>query len=372
MVQSGKTNHRQSIFCSYSSADRVRVNGLALLLEALGHEVFIDHKTIKPGARWEAKLQEGLNLADMLIIFWTRNSSRSDWVRKEVEYFHTHFPDHPIVPMLGDETPLSELLNSYQHSDFFPLINELLELKRNMEKQGAKPPQIQTMILQRLKEAGIDIKPKDHKKLMGLFVSTGIMGLLAAPGVYLHSLANKATETVAQATWGQAAGLAVAAVSGAVICHTISDTGSSASQLSGKDIAMTSSTDQTQKDISPAGLVSAEQAAVDKWLGTWSGMTEYDNNQQGEIWMKISRDCDLYSVETNTSKANELTLLYLNSEKIKFIDKIGTEVDVSRTGANSASAKVKHPGSIAQLGIQQIMTAVFEKTINSKPKPCPR
>ena len=334
--------------------------------------MFIDHRTIKPGTRWEAKLQEGLDLADMLIVFWTRNSSQSDWVRKEVEYFHTQYPDHPIVPVLGDETPLSELLNSYQHSDFLPFINELLELKRSMEKQGAKPAQIQAMILQRLEEAGIEIKAKDHKKLMGLFATTGVMGLLTAPGVYLHSLGNKATQAVAQITWSQAALLAVAAVSGAVLCHMMSNTSPDEAQLTSPDAAVMPPTNQVQQDESALGQVSPEQNATDKWLGTWSGKTQYANNQQGNAWFKISRDCDSYTIETNASKASELTLLDINPKKLRFIDQIGTEVDLKRAGTGSASVSIKHPDSIAQLGIQQTTTAVFKKTENSTAKPCLR
>ena len=83
-----------SVFLSYSRADRRQIEGLASLLEALGHEVFVDHKTIKPGERWEAKLQTGLIDAEVLIVFWTRHSARSDWVRRECEYFHGRFPDN--------------------------------------------------------------------------------------------------------------------------------------------------------------------------------------------------------------------------------------------------------------------------------------
>jgi len=371
-LQPDQSSKPHRIFCSYSSADRVRVNGLALLLEALGHDVFIDHKTIKPGARWEAKLQNGLDQADMLIVFWTRNSSQSDWVRKEIEYFHTHFPDYPIVPMLGDDTPLSELLSAYQHSDFLPFINELLELKRSMEKQGAKPAQIQEKILQRLEESGIEIKSRDRNKLMGLFAATGIMGLFATPGVYLNSLFNQMTQTVAQTTWGQGALLAAAAISGAVVCHMASDSSSPESDTAVNDTAVTPEKAHTQDDKSTVDLVSPEQAEVDKWLGSWTGKTQYANNQQGDIWIKVSRNCDTYSIETNAAEASELTILGLNSETIKFIDQIGTEVEVSKTGEDTANASIRHPDAIAQLGIQQNTSAVFEKTESDKPMPCLR
>ena len=55
------SNAPKRIFISYSSVDRLRTSGLALLLEAMGHQVFHDHRTIKPGMRWEAALQDGLD-----------------------------------------------------------------------------------------------------------------------------------------------------------------------------------------------------------------------------------------------------------------------------------------------------------------------
>lgn len=211
----------QRVFVSYSRSDRTRVTGLGLLLEALGHHVFLDHKTIMPGTHWEAKLQEGLDQADVLLVYWTKYASRSEWVRKEVEYFHAHFPDHLLVPVLGDETPLSELLKPHQHNDFCPLINELLDLKRSMEQQKAKPEQVQEAILTRLREAGIEIKERDRKKLFRLFALTGFLGLVTAPLAFLQQLGNSTMEAIAQLSGAQAALVGAAAVSGALICGVV-------------------------------------------------------------------------------------------------------------------------------------------------------
>jgi len=49
----------QRAFVSYSRSDLARASGLAMLLEALGHRVFLDHQTISPGAEWKAELQTG-------------------------------------------------------------------------------------------------------------------------------------------------------------------------------------------------------------------------------------------------------------------------------------------------------------------------
>lgn len=211
----------QSIFISYSRSDKHRVTGLGLLLEALGHKVFIDHKTILPGTRWQMKLQEGLEQAEVLLVFWTKHSAASDWVRKEYEYFYAHHPERMLVPVVGDETPLSELLKTRQHSDFSPLINELLEMKRSMEKVGVKPPEIQQAVIKRLQEAGIDLTKKQKKKLLRLFAPTGFLGLVATPIALLQWGTNTGLEAIAQFSAAQLIIVGAAAISGAVVCGIV-------------------------------------------------------------------------------------------------------------------------------------------------------
>ena len=211
----------QSIFISYSRADKRRVTGLGLLLEALGHQVFIDHKTILPGAQWQMKLQEGLEQAEVLLVFWTKHSADSDWVRKEYEYFFTHHPERMLVPVVGDETPLNELLKKHQRSDFSPLINELLEMKRSMEKTGVKPPEIQKAVIERLREAGIDLTERQKKKLLRLFAPTGFLGLLTTPIALFQWGTNTGLEAIAQFSAAQLIIVGVAAISGAVVCGVV-------------------------------------------------------------------------------------------------------------------------------------------------------
>jgi hypothetical protein len=100
------------VFISYGHADRHRVVGLASLLEAMGHDVFIDYRKILPGMRWRDALEKALQDADVLLVFWTQQAAQSDWVRQEYESFDTRFPDRPLVPILGDTTRLPEKLQT--------------------------------------------------------------------------------------------------------------------------------------------------------------------------------------------------------------------------------------------------------------------
>jgi len=210
-----KETHAKRIFISYSSIDRLRTSGLALLLEAMGHKVFHDHRTIKPGMKWKAALQDGLDDASAVMVFWTRHAARSEWVRKEYEYFTAQYPDRLLVPVLGDETPLTELLKTRQHADFVPVVNEVLEKKRRMKKEGAGAREIEQAVKERLAQEGVEVKTKHHRRMVFLFLGFGwLLSLLRYPWTWPQKAGSAAVEATSQATAGQLLILVVAAAIG--------------------------------------------------------------------------------------------------------------------------------------------------------------
>ena len=80
------------------------------MLEALDHQVFMDKRSIRAGRGWREELEKELHAADVLVVFWTRQAAQSKWVHREYVDFDTRFPDRPLVPILGDATPLSHRL----------------------------------------------------------------------------------------------------------------------------------------------------------------------------------------------------------------------------------------------------------------------
>lgn len=209
------------IFLSYSRADKSRVTGLGLLLESLGHKVFLDHKTILPGRKWVGALQAGLDDSDILVVYWTKNSAKSEWVRNEIEYFITSHPSQPIVPILGDEAPLSELLRPFQASNLFPLVNELLDLKKTLVDRGAKPPEIREAILSRLRQSGIEFNSDEQEKLYR-FIGPAVYAEVAITVLsFLFRMGNSSIEMIAQITAGQILALGATALIGAIICHSL-------------------------------------------------------------------------------------------------------------------------------------------------------
>ena len=185
------------IFISYSRKDKGRVYGLGSLLEALGHEVFIDNKSIRAGTLWKEELKKALDNHDSLIVFWTRYAKKSDWVRYEVEYFNLR-EDAQIMPIKGDETPLLPLLEDYQSVDFASLISELLDIKQNLEEVGATHRQIEKAILKRLEEAGIVLNSRQRRRVFAFIAPFGPLSWLTSPILTITGLWALLKTTVGQ------------------------------------------------------------------------------------------------------------------------------------------------------------------------------
>jgi hypothetical protein len=144
-------------------------------------------------------LEQALQAADVLLVFWTRHAAQSKWVRREYESFDTQFPGRPLVPILGDTTSLPERLRDRQYSDLFnlidlsfvPLLNELFAMVRRLANAGVGKPEIRAAILQRLQEEGIELPRGKRNRLFRLFgISPWIIVLLYFPHRWYNRLVD--------------------------------------------------------------------------------------------------------------------------------------------------------------------------------------
>jgi hypothetical protein len=161
-----------NVFISYSTPDRDRIDGIGKLLEAFGHQVFHDHRSIKLGRKWKPSLGAGLEKADGLMIYWTHRSAQSDWVRKEYEFFHRHKPDAPLVPIKGDDTPLTPILEEHQSLDLAQKVEKALEVSGALKREGKSPNEIVDGVVEALAEEGYVIRDKG-KLRAGLLILGG-------------------------------------------------------------------------------------------------------------------------------------------------------------------------------------------------------
>ena len=70
------------IFISYASSDRERARQLADSLASRGYKVWWD-RTIPPGRVFDEVIQEALHAAKCVIVLWSAQSVRSNWVKTE-------------------------------------------------------------------------------------------------------------------------------------------------------------------------------------------------------------------------------------------------------------------------------------------------
>ena len=206
------------VFISYSRADRQRVTGLFELLQALDHQVFMDERSIRAGRRWRPELEKELHAADVLVVFWTRHARDSKWVRREYVDFNTRFPDRPIVPIRGDKSELTHRLAVHQHTDFCPIINELLDMVRDLEDKKISKKEIRAAVIRRLEEEGIELTEENRKLYLGLF---GGLGLGSAPLFFVETARDFFADKLIGLPTAYLYTAGVAAVAGFLGCHTL-------------------------------------------------------------------------------------------------------------------------------------------------------
>jgi TIR domain len=76
----------RKIFPSYSHDDQAIVAGFAEVVRALGDKYLQDVLALRSGERWQTRLPELIEEADVFQLFWSSNSMRSPYCRQEWEH----------------------------------------------------------------------------------------------------------------------------------------------------------------------------------------------------------------------------------------------------------------------------------------------
>src|SRR4051812_11742263 len=71
------------IFISYASVDRPLVRRLADALETRGWSVWWDHHNLRGGQHFDLIIEEAISTAQVVIVVWSSDSTKSNWVRAE-------------------------------------------------------------------------------------------------------------------------------------------------------------------------------------------------------------------------------------------------------------------------------------------------
>jgi hypothetical protein len=93
------------VFISYSKADRDKVVTLAAYLESEGWSVWWD-KNLNPGEPYRDEIMRELATARAVIVLWTQNSIKSDFVRSEAGRAKA---DGKLIPVKTDDVGYGDI-----------------------------------------------------------------------------------------------------------------------------------------------------------------------------------------------------------------------------------------------------------------------
>ena len=119
----------KTVFISYSQKDRDRVTLFASIMAQNGFDIWMDTKSIPFGNTIISSIVDGLENADIYMLFVSRNSAMSPWVNEELNLALTRNIEHSrptIIPVLLEDCPLPSVLNGRRYLDARKSIQDAL------------------------------------------------------------------------------------------------------------------------------------------------------------------------------------------------------------------------------------------------------
>ena len=92
------------LYISYSHHDKLIVDQFVTALSSRGLPVWQDISEIAPGDNWQEAIESGIKSASALLYFISANSTKSEWMQREIEAFIRR--DLPIIPVMIDDVGL--------------------------------------------------------------------------------------------------------------------------------------------------------------------------------------------------------------------------------------------------------------------------
>ena len=107
-------------FVSYSHDDAAIVGPVVRLLRVQNPAIFQDVDSIRPGKKWRQEIEVAITRSRLLIVFWCHHAQESDEV--EAEWRTAIRLRKDLLPVLLDDTPLTDELAEFQWIDFQALV----------------------------------------------------------------------------------------------------------------------------------------------------------------------------------------------------------------------------------------------------------
>ena len=111
----------KKVFLSHSSFDKEIVVSVALDLKEKGIDTWLDAFDILPGESIIDKINIGLNECDYILVFISKNSNASNWVKKEWEtilWDEINSNKVKVIPIKLDDSEVPKILQTKKYIDF--------------------------------------------------------------------------------------------------------------------------------------------------------------------------------------------------------------------------------------------------------------
>ncbi len=109
---------RLSVFVSHNQRDKNTAREIALFLAAEGINVWFDEWKIPAGRSITASVSDALETTTHLILLWSKNARKSNWVRRELFAAASRSVETgklTLIPVRLDSTPLPTLLRDIKY-----------------------------------------------------------------------------------------------------------------------------------------------------------------------------------------------------------------------------------------------------------------
>lgn len=160
-----KYGMKAEIFLSYARSDRERAKIFAETLVKQGYSVWWD-RNIPHGRKFDEYILEKLNQAKCVIVLWSKDSVKSDWVKDEAERGKRR---EILVPVLIDDVDIPLGFGRYQTAQLFnwrgTLPNEEFELLSKSIAEILGQRQAEETEIQKPGEQGVKREIKKEKPI---------------------------------------------------------------------------------------------------------------------------------------------------------------------------------------------------------------
>ena len=112
---------RPRVFVCHNSEDKPTAENIAIEMIKAGHEAFFDKWDIRPGDSLIEKISEGISDSSYLLVLLSRNSVKSNWVKRELEIaLARQIADKAItvIPCLLEDCDIPVFLQPISYADF--------------------------------------------------------------------------------------------------------------------------------------------------------------------------------------------------------------------------------------------------------------